>query len=345
VANWLHERGHGVTVVTMADRAPDERPYSVRWVSRRLPRGARHALAASTVARGARSVDVVYTTGMLGRTTLGAALARKPVVLKLTSDPAFERSLRWGLTSPSLELFQSARGIRIGALRRARDLELARATTILVPSRAFAALVAAWGIPPAKTEVLPNPVVIPDGLPPREEARRRAGFEGPTLLYAGRLVPQKSLDVALEAVRRTDGVSLVVAGDGPERARLESLAHAEGVAARVEFLGWVDDPAPVLASAACVCVPSRWDNAPLVVGDALLAGRPVVGAAVGGIPELLGPGDGTLFPADDPAALARALEQVLAEPDDEARRRERALLRFGSDRAWSDHRELYESVS
>ena len=183
--------------------------------------------------------------------------------------------------------------------------------------------------------------VVYYGADPAPPADVHAG----TIGVVSRLSPEKGVDVAVRALGNVRGARLVVAGDGPERARLEALAGAVGVADRIDFLGWVDDPAPVLASAGCLCVPSRWDNAPLVVADALLAGRPVVGAAVGGIPELIGAGDGTLVAPEDPLALGRALELVLADAGGADARRERALARFGSGRAWSEHRRLYESVS
>ena len=97
VCEYLLRRGHRVEAVTMADRAPAPERYPVHWASRRSPLVWRQLVAAQLVARLARKADVVYTTGMIGRSSLGAALARTPTVLKLTSDPVFERSLRWRL--------------------------------------------------------------------------------------------------------------------------------------------------------------------------------------------------------------------------------------------------------
>src|SRR5256714_8904281 len=132
--DYYQIRGPGVAAVTMADRAPTPEPYPVHWASRRTPLVWRQLAAARLVARLARKVDIVYSTGMIGRSSLGAALARRPIVLKLTSDPAFERSLRWRLFGPYLGAFQHPRGFRISALRRARDLALARASRVIIPS-------------------------------------------------------------------------------------------------------------------------------------------------------------------------------------------------------------------
>ena len=121
----------------MANAAPAPEQYPVRWASRRSPLVWRHVVAVQTVARAAWHADVVYSTGMIGRSSLGTAIARKPIVIKLTSDPVFERSLRWHLWGADLGGFQQARGLTIGLLRRARDLELARATKLIIPSEAL----------------------------------------------------------------------------------------------------------------------------------------------------------------------------------------------------------------
>ena len=86
VAGFLHGRGHEVEVVTTAVTAPAQKAYEVHWVSRRLPTGVRHLAAAVLIARRAAACDVIYTTGMFGRSAAGATLARTPFVVKLTAD-------------------------------------------------------------------------------------------------------------------------------------------------------------------------------------------------------------------------------------------------------------------
>ena len=80
VAAELLARGHDVEAVTNAAVPPASERYPVHWVPRRVPRGLRHVRAALLIARRARRADVVYSTGMVGRTALGTLLARKPVV-------------------------------------------------------------------------------------------------------------------------------------------------------------------------------------------------------------------------------------------------------------------------
>lgn len=219
VADGLAVRGHAVEVVTTASGPVPPRRYPVRAVSRGLPAGVRHAAVVATVAARSRSADVVYATSMLGRSAVGAALARTPLVVKVAGDPAFERALRRGLFRGRLDEFQGARlEPRAAALRRWRTLTVGHAVHVLCPSEFLRGIVLTWGIPPERVSVLPNSTPAPPPLPPRDELRAALGIDGPTLVFAGRLTRAKALGVALAALDELDEVTLLVAGDGEERA-------------------------------------------------------------------------------------------------------------------------------
>jgi hypothetical protein len=122
VASFLQSRGHGVVVVTTASAPPPSATFPVHWVSRSLPKGVVHVRTGLEVARRAARVDVVYTTGMFGRSAVGATLARRPYIVKLTADPAFERARRRGIAGGNVDQFQAASaGPKVRALRLARD--------------------------------------------------------------------------------------------------------------------------------------------------------------------------------------------------------------------------------
>ena len=319
VARFLTARGHEVEVVTTADDAPGPEEFPVRWVSRKLPVGVRHVRGAALIRSRARRAEVVYTTGMFGRSSAGALAARRPYVVKLTADPAFERSRRRGLVAGDVDEFQHGGGGPFGvALRRARNFELRRAAYIYCPSAYLRKLVLSWGIPPERVSVLPNPVPIelPEGDRPRN---------GRTLAFAGRLTAQKSLGRALEAVAGAEGVRLVIAGEGPDRAPLEERARELGIADRVEFLGAQPRSSVVelFRSADASILSSSWENFPHTVVEALAVGTPVLAMDAGGVGEVVKDGvNGLLVPAGDPSALAAAVRRYFA--DDELRARLRA---------------------
>ncbi len=325
VAAFLSERGHAVEVVTTAERPPAPEPYRIHWVSRRLPKGLIHVRTAAEIARRARRADVVYTTGMFGRSSAGSLAARRPYILKLTADPAFERARRRGMVDGDIEAFQTIPGdAAVRALRLARNLELRRARHVFTPSAYLRELTISWGVPARRVSVLPNPFPLLPDLPAREVLRDAFGVEGPMLAFAGRLTAQKSLGIAVDALARVDSVTLLIAGDGDERAALERRVEELGIRERVRFLG-AQPRARVLelfAAADASILSSTWENFPHTVVEALAVGTPVIATTVGGVAEVVRDGDnGLLVAPGDAAALARAIASYFADAGLRARLR------------------------
>ncbi|HST14229.1 MAG TPA: glycosyltransferase family 4 protein [Gaiellaceae bacterium] len=307
LASWLAARGHHVEALTTALATPAGAGYRVHWVSRRLPPGARHAAVAAAVARAARRADVVYATSMVGRTAAGAALARRPFVAKLTSDPAFERSRRRGLVDGETVAFQGGGGgLGAGVLRAVRDRSVRQARFVICPSAYIAELAARWRGSGDGVVVLPNPAPSP-----AEAAAVDFPGERPHIAFVGRLTAAKNLGVAIDAVRGLDAGTLVVVGDGEERSRLEKDAGE-----RVRFLGARSraDALGFLAAADVAVLPSAWENFPHAAVEALALGTPLVATRVGGVPEIVVDGEnGLLVEPNDAAAFAAALERVLGD--------------------------------
>lgn len=174
--------------------------------------------------------------------------------------------------------------------------------------------------------------VIPNGVPIREgdavAARRRLGL-GPAdrlILAIGNLYPVKGHAVLLRALaqleERSPGLPwcAAIAGRGQEETSLHQLAEALGIAERVRLLGFRSDTADLLAAAQIVALPSLSEGLPLVLLEAMGAGRAVVASAVGGIPEVISPGrDGLLVTPGDVPELATALERLLRNSEERAR--------------------------
>lgn len=143
----------------------------------------------------------------------------------------------------------------------------------------------------------------------------------------GRLAPEKGIDVLIDAIAGTPDLRLVVVGDGPERGRLEEQAFARGLAQRVRFVGWCSDPWSLRPSPAALVVPSRRDNAPLVIVEAMQRAVPILACRVGGIAELVDDDSGVLVPPENVDALSAALRSLLDRPAELARMGERAAER------------------
>lgn len=317
LADALVEAGHAVEVVTTADWPPEPRRYRVRWVRRDRPAPLRHLAVVREVRRAARGADRVYATTMVRRAALGAALARRSLVVKLVADEAYERERRTGRFAGTLEEFQADRGgVRARFLRATRTAALRRARRVLVPSAYLRTIALGWGLDPVRVEVVPNPAPEVPAHPSRDEARAALGVEGFALGVAGRLTAQKALGETLEALERVPGPVLLVLGDGPERAALERRAAELGVSDRVRFLGagTRDDVIALFRAVDAALVTSAWENLPHTLLEALAAGTPVIATAVGGIPEVVHDREnGLLVPAHDVAAIASAIERLLRD--------------------------------
>lgn len=168
-------------------------------------------------------------------------------------------------------------------------------------------------------------VAAPDTPAPSPEqvaaVRQELGGGGrPVVLAAGRLAAQKGFGTLLDAAarwQRHDPVPrLVIAGDGPLGPALRAQAAAVGT--EVRFLGPRPDVPVLLAAADVVVVPSSWEGQPLIVQEALRAGRPLVATRVGGIAGLTGRDGALLVPPGDPAVLAAAVIRLLDDPGEAA---------------------------
>lgn len=142
-----------------------------------------------------------------------------------------------------------------------------------------------------------------------------------TLIFVGRLVSDKGLDVLLDALGQLKArgckPNLSILGDGPERPALETRVRKHGLEAQVQFLGVArgDELVAELNRHRILIVPSRYSEPFGVVAlEAIACGCAVVGSSGGGLPEAIG-GCGRTFPNGDVAALARTLEEVLSDVD------------------------------
>ena len=146
------------------------------------------------------------------------------------------------------------------------------------------------------------------------------------LVCVGRVCEEKGqlllLDAAHRLVRKGIEFELVLAGDGEQRAEVEGLITRYGLARQVRITGWISSHRvreEILAARALV-LPSFSEGLPVVIMEAMALRRPVLATYVGGIPELVRPGEhGWLFPAGDVDALAAAMEDSLLRTVDELR--------------------------
>lgn len=144
----------------------------------------------------------------------------------------------------------------------------------------------------------------------------------PRLVAIGRLAEQKGFALLIEALALAaplhPGLHLTLVGDGPLRPQLEAAIAAAGLAPKITLTGWLDEAGVrrELAQAQALVLPSFAEGLPMVVMEAMAAGRPVIASAIAGVPELVVAETGWLVPAGDTNALADAIATLAATPPD-----------------------------
>ena len=161
--------------------------------------------------------------------------------------------------------------------------------------------------------------VIPNGVDLKYYAPVERDWDQPRMLFVGRLVYQKGLDILFEALKdlTSHPWKLSLVGDGPQREKLQSIVHQYGISDRVHFKCWLDgdDLVTQLQEANLFVFPSRHEGMPNAVLEAMACGLPVIASHIAGNEELVIDGEnGLLVPSEDSVALRDAMSELLGSP-------------------------------
>ncbi len=181
---------------------------------------------------------------------------------------------------------------------------------LVANTRDIADYLIAEGVPKARVHYQIN--FVPDGRDgPVFDGPRG---DGPVIAALGRLHENKAFDTLIRAFAAMPDGMLWLAGEGPERSVLGALAAECGVAERVAFLGWQDNPQSIIRGADILVCPSRHEPFGNVIAEGLACGKPVISTQTNGGRELIEDGvNGLLVPIDDDAALTDALAKLTGD--------------------------------
>lgn len=253
------------------------------------------------------------------------------------------RSVR-GMTPMAVEHLPPLRDTRRGHAAKRRAVRVL-AAHVAVGDRVARAVEDELHLPRGSIETIHN------GVPDVDVTAAEIPRHGMTIgVVAASLSPRKGVDVLLRALARLSDASLVVVGSGPGEPMLRELARSLGLGDRVHWVGWSNAPRSYIAAVDVLAVPSREEALPLVILEAMLAGRPVVASAVGSVDEAVIDGStGRLVPPDDPTALADALGALVADAELRdrmgARGRERAVEQFSLEAMARSYEALYDRLA
>jgi glycosyltransferase involved in cell wall biosynthesis len=359
-ARALAARGHSLEVLAPEPRERVARPswpgIDVHWVPYVRPRSAARTFYGAGVPDNVRG-DPLALAGALPftGTLLAAAMARRSAWDAVISHWALPCGLLGGFvhrTRPHLCVLHSADLHLLSRLplRGALAMRIARGATCLVfVSNAQRERFIQWIDPRQRESVRARSALQPMGIddPPaplstdaRAATRARLGLDRFTLLTIARLVPVKGLHEALSSLAMRDDLEWLIAGEGPERARLQAVADRARL--RVRLLGNVtgDAKRALLQAADAFVLPSRVlpsgrsEGAPTALLEAMAHELPVIATDVGGIRELVAPREtGLLIAPRAPGALAAAVDELRC---DRALARELAqrAVRFANRQRW-----------
>jgi len=278
-----------------------------------------------------RFVTVPATSGRLHVAALLRALA--PLLDRLRADFAFDvidaefffpdgpaaaalgRRYRVpvSIKARGADIHHWGRGPTAAQVRRAGR----RAAGLLAVSEAMKRDMAALGLDPARIRVHRTGVDLDRFRPAdRVAAKAALGVAGPLIVSVGALIERKGHDIVIAALADLPEATLLIAGQGPERHRLEALVDRLGLGERVRLLGGVPHETlpPLFAAADVMALASSSEGLANAWVEALACGTPVVITDVGGARELLAAPAAGRIAAREPAAFAAAIATLLAAP-------------------------------
>jgi glycosyltransferase involved in cell wall biosynthesis len=320
LATDLTRTGHRVSVVTFGEPFEYAYPFAVKRISRKWPVPVRLALMAAAVIPRAATADLLFVNDYGLPPAIVNLSLRKPMVMKIVGDFAWEWSVRHGQVTENIDDFQvHGHGATVSLLKGLQRFYAGQADRIITPSGYLRGIVGGWGIDASRVKVVTNAVdpakyVFPES---REAAQKALGLEGRFVVTVARLTPWKGVDALIRCVPKLPtGWKLLVVGDGPERARLEEQSRAAGLTQRVIFTGEVtQDKVPGFLRASDIfALFTGYEGLSHVLLEAQLAGLPTVATRKGGNPEVIRHGEnGILVEYGDEPGLAAALAQLAGD--------------------------------
>jgi glycosyltransferase involved in cell wall biosynthesis len=294
---------------------------------RHLPKIIRHISYFLKCLHRAMSSSIVYAQDpvSVGLPALFAArILRKKFLLKIVGDYAWEQGTqRYGVTD-SLDVFSAKpKGyvVGVGFLKFIQTYVAKHADGIIVPSNYLKGIVTNWGIVESKITVIYNAF---EGVEAIEEERAfmkaALGISGTMIISAGRLVPWKGFEILIDCVAElaqtiTD-IKLFIAGEGPDKNKLEQKVSTLNLGARVIFLGRIERKKLLafIKAADAFVLNTGYEGLSHQLLEVLAIGTPIVTTNIGGNPEVIAHHkEGVLVAYNDKAALEEGIAHVLTD--------------------------------
>lgn len=310
----LQQHGWDIRLLTYGDTTHNDYSYNVQRVPRKiLPfRLWNYRRLTKPLVRWA---DVIYLH------TIDLPLSdndNAKHIIKIVGDQAWERCIRKNWIPPTTDIDEFQHQVYspiVSWQQRSRAKQVRKMDAVIVPSHYLKQMVMGWGVPQEKIHVIYNALPEADfsHMAPKQTLRETLGFDDrPTILTAARLTPWKGIDHLITAISRLKDVRLLIAGDGPEQAHLQSLAA--NLADRVIFLGRIPRETlyQYMRASDYFALYSGYEGLPHTLLESLRVGTPVIASDKGGNPEVVQHGiNGWLVPYVDVDALTDTIQMAI----------------------------------
>jgi glycosyltransferase involved in cell wall biosynthesis len=323
IGSELIDLGHQVKVITYTDEVMEKKPgkFSVYRIVRGHSAFWRYFKYFLQVLVRAKWADVIYLQDPVSAglpTALANLLWRRPLVLKIVGDFAWEQAQNQSGLRDLLDTFQHQKySFKIELWRKIEHWVAGRADVIITPSEYLKRIVECWGQPKEKIKVIYNSFDAPSRVDENVFVP-----EGRVILTAGRLVAWKGIDTLInlmpDLLKRHSDVKLAIAGDGPEEKKLKKLIADLGLENSVMMLGRLprEKLLGYLKKSDAFALNSSYEGLSHMVLEAIWCQTPMALSRVGGNPEVIEDGrSGLLFSYNQPGEIKEALLKILENHD------------------------------
>ncbi|MBP6885635.1 MAG: glycosyltransferase family 4 protein [Candidatus Pacebacteria bacterium] len=325
LAARLSDDGVRVEIITYSSvrrfSGDNQSGYRIHRIWSGWPWGIRHGIYFLRSLIVVSRCDAVLALNAVSAGVPAARAARlfgKPYIVRIAGDYAWEIAVQTAATYLMINEFQkSPKQGRIRRLHEAQKSMVSRANAVIVPSEYLAGIVRSWGAPDERVHVIYNGVDLPGYEGSKEDARRTIGVSGTIIVSAGRLVPWKGFRMLIKIMPQLSQVNqffrLVIVGDGPDLAMLQSVIRNLGLERKVTLAGRKSsrELAVYLAAADMFVLNTGYEGFSHQVLEAMQAGVPVITTTSGGNPEVITQGEnGLMVRYNDEFNLVEAIKAL-----------------------------------
>jgi len=289
IAREFSNLGIDVKVITLSEKDSYEFDKSCNFkvirINRKIKKPLRDLMVINTIMRESKNVDLIFSNTLAFESVIAAKIINKPVIQKVVGDLAWERARFSGRYLKSIDEYQIDKNLCLKSklTNIYRNIGIKLSSHIITPSNYLKRIVASWGYPEEKIDVVYNAIEIPRI---KKVVKNNSKFR---LITVCRMVPWKGVDKILEAVAKIRDLEFIAIGDGEYLEYYKKLSKKLKIGDRVTFLGRLSrkETLEEIAKSDLFILNSSYEGLPHVVIESFNCKVPVIASKVGGTPEIV----------------------------------------------------------